>query len=126
MAHYAILDENNIVTNVIVGKDENDDIDWEQHYSSVVGRVCKRTSYNTQAGVHKQGGIPFRKNYACIGYSYDTVKDAFIPPKPPGIYVLDESTCTWTRPIPYPSDGNNYLWNDSTESWEPMTDPGST
>ena len=99
MAHYAFLDENNVVTEVIVGKNEGEDgVDWEQHYSAFRGQVCKRTSYNTFAGVHSKGGTPFRKNYAGIGYTYDPVRDAFIPPKPSDDAVLDEATCQWIVP----------------------------
>jgi hypothetical protein len=69
MAHYAFLDENNIVTEVIVGKNEGEDgIDWQSQYSAIRGQVCKRTSYNTHGGVHSGGGTPFRKNYAGLGY----------------------------------------------------------
>jgi hypothetical protein len=83
VAHYAFLDENNIVTEVIVGKDEGEDgIDWEAYYGAFRGQVCKRTSYNTRGGVHTLGGTPLRKNYAGIGYTYDSERDAFIPPKP--------------------------------------------
>jgi hypothetical protein len=83
MAHYAFLDENNIVTEVIVGKNEGEEgIDWEQHYGAFRGQPCKRTSYNTHGGVHSGGGTPYRKNYAGIGYTYDAGRDAFIPPKP--------------------------------------------
>lgn len=96
MAHYAFLDENNVVIEVIVGKNEGEgDIDWEEHYSQVRGRPCRRTSYNTYAGQHKNGGIAFRKNYAGIGYTYDASLDAFIPPKPGDEYELDVETCLW-------------------------------
>ena len=96
MAHYAFLDDNNIVTEVIVGKDETDTShDWEQYYGAVRGQVCKRTSYNTIGGQHPDGN-PFRKNYAGVGFVYDPVRDAFIPPKPSdGEYALNESTCLW-------------------------------
>jgi len=98
MAHYTFLDENNIVTEVIVGKDEGEGgIDWEVHYGEFRGQVCKRTSYNTVGGVHLKGEVPFRKNYAAIGDTYDSVRDAFIPPKPEGDYVLDEETCLWVE-----------------------------
>lgn len=100
MAHYAFLDANGIVTEVIVGKDEGEDgIDWEQHYGAFRSQVCKRTSYNTSGGVHLGGGVPFRKNYAGIGFVYDFNRDAFIPPKPNQTYVLDETTCLWVEPI---------------------------
>jgi hypothetical protein len=94
MAHYAILDENNIVTAVIVGKDEHETyngqpMDWEAYYGG------KRTSYNTIGGTHLSEGVSFRKNYAGLGYTYDPVRDAFIPPKPTEDAVLDEDTCQW-------------------------------
>ena len=118
MAHYAFLDENNIVTEVIVGKNENeDDIDWEQHYGNFRGQTCKRTSYNTYGGVHNNGGTPFRKNYAGIGYSYDQTKNAFIPPKPYPSWTLDETTCLWEAPVAYPDDGEKYKWNEDTTNW---------
>jgi hypothetical protein len=96
MAHYAFLDSNNIVTEVIVGKDEGEDgIDWEQHYGEFRGQTCKRTSYNTMGGVHNNGGTPFRKNYAGLGYTYDATRDAFIPPQPHPDYLFNEDACTW-------------------------------
>lgn len=99
MAHYAFLDADNVVTEVIVGRDEGDGgVDWEQHYGEFRGQVCKRTSYNTHGGVHDFGGTPYRKNYAGIGYTYDPVRDAFIPPKPREDATLDEATCLWVAP----------------------------
>ena len=119
MAHYAFLDENNVVTEVIVGKDEGEDgIDWEQHYGEFRGQVCKRTSYNTQGGVHTAGGTPFRKNYAGIGYTYNAVRDAFIPPQPYQSWVLNDATCQWQAPVPYPNDGKLYLWDEVNQAWE--------
>jgi len=92
MAHYAFLDENNVVTEVIVGRDEGEGgIDWEQHYGEFRGQVCKRTSYNTQGGVHIHGGTPYRMNYAGIGMVYREDIDAFIPPCPTEGVVLDEA-----------------------------------
>jgi len=112
MAHYAILDENNIVVQVIVGKDEGEDgVDWEQYYGG------KRTSYNTLGGVHLLGGTPFRKNYAGIGYTYDPTRDAFIPPQPFPSWILNESTCLWNAPTPMPTDGQRYNWDEPTTSW---------
>jgi hypothetical protein len=112
MAHYAYLDENNIVTQVIVGKDENEDgVDWEQYYGA------KRTSYNTYGGQHLHGGIPFRKNYAGIGYSYDSDRDAFIPPKPFDSWILNEESCFWEPPVAYPNDGNFYNWDEENQNW---------
>jgi hypothetical protein len=111
MAHYAFLDENNIVTEVIVGIDETELIEGlepEAWYANFRGQVCKRTSYN--------GNI--RKNYAGIGYSYDEERDAFIPPKPYQSWILNEDTCVWQAPVPMPEDENMYLWNEETTSWE--------
>lgn len=121
MAHYAFLDQNNIVTEVIVGKDEGEDaIDWEAHYGAFRGQACKRTSYNTRSGVHLSGGVPFRKNYAGIGYFYDAERDAFIPPQPYSSWLLNESSCIWEAPIPCPDDGEMYLWDENTQTWRPV------
>lgn len=117
MAHYAFLDENNIVTEVIVGNPEGGLIDWEAHYGAFRGQTCKRTSFNTYGGVHALGGTPFRKNYAGIGYTYDAQRDAFIPPKPFPSWVLNEDTCLWETPVPMPQDGKLYGWDEQTTSW---------
>jgi hypothetical protein len=118
MAHYAFLDENNIVTEVIVGIDEGEqDTDWEQHYGEFRGQTCKRTSYNTSGGVHSGGGTPFRKNYAGIGYSYDEARDAFISPQPYASWLLDEDTCLWEAPVPMPDDGERYAWDEDQQQW---------
>lgn len=117
MAHYAFLDENNIVTEVIVGKDEGEEgIDWEQHYGQFRGQVCKRTSYNTYGNQHPNGN-PFRKNYAGIGFTYDATLDAFIAPKPFNSWNLNQETGLWEAPTSYPNDGKNYLWDEATTSW---------
>lgn len=116
MAHYAFLDENYIVVDIIVGEDESTG-DWEAHYGQFRGQLCKRTSYNTRGGIHIGGGTPFRKNYAGIGYSYNPQLDAFIPPKPFPSWHLNESTCFWEPPIPMPTDGQEYIWDESTTSW---------
>jgi hypothetical protein len=118
MAHYALLDENNVVTEVFVGKDEGEDgVDWEAHYGAVTGQTCKRTSYNTEAGQHKSGGTPFRKNYAGIGYTYNAIRDAFIPPKEYENWVLDDATCTWIPPVEIPNDGKRYKWDQLQNRW---------
>lgn len=118
MAHYAFLDDNNIVTEVIVGIDEGvDGTDWEQHYGDFRGQTCKRTSYNTHGGVHNGGGTPLRMNYAGIGYYYDATRDAFIPPKPFASWVLNDSTCLWEPPVPYPADGEMYAWDEDELQW---------
>ena len=93
------------VVSVITGVDEGTDgVDWEQHYGDFHGMLCRRTSYNTLGGVHVTGGIPLRKNYAGIGYTYDPDRDAFIPPQPYPSWVLNEETCLWESPIPYPAE----------------------
>jgi hypothetical protein len=109
MAHYAFLDENNIVTEVISGIDENELIegkDPEIWYGEFRGQRCVRTSYS--------GSI--RKNYAGIGYSYDEELDAFIPPKPFDSWILDEDDGLWQAPIPYPESGR-YVWNEESLEW---------
>ena len=111
MAHYAFLDENNVVIEVIVGVEETeliDGVDPETWYSDFRGQVCKRTSYN--------GNI--RKNYAGIGFTYDSELDAFIPPMPFPSWELNEETCLWSAPVDYPSDGLTYFWNEEELDWE--------
>jgi hypothetical protein len=111
MAHYAFLNSDNIVTEVIVGKDETDTTyDWEQFYGDIRKQVCKRTSYNGR----------IRKNYAGIGFTYDEQRDAFIPPKKYESWVLNEDTCLWEAPIQKPSDGKEYDWNEETQSWQEL------
>jgi hypothetical protein len=111
MAHYAFLNENNVVVEVIAGVDETElieGLDTETWYANLKGLTCKRTSYN--------GNI--RKNYAGIGYSYDPERDAFIPIKPYPSWTLDELTCRWESPTPYPTDGFTYFWNEADLAWE--------
>ena len=126
MAHYALINSNNIVEQVITGVDENiiqTDLDgtqvggsseaWEEFYGSrpwFEGLYCKRTSYN--------GNI--RKNYAGIGYTYDAQRDAFIPPKEYPSWILDETTCQWIPPVPQPvvEKPAKLFWNESIENWE--------
>jgi hypothetical protein len=133
MAHYALLDENNIVTKVIVGRDEvTNDPDappeminyWEEYYANLTGMTCKRTSYNSHAGQHSMPDCEcFRKNYAGIGYTYDVTRDAFIPPKPYNSWVLDENSCCWQAPIAQPSEGGPYVWNEEILNWEVVNLP---
>jgi hypothetical protein len=122
MAHYAFIDENNIVVDVITGRDEDDLAEgvtsWEEYYGENRGLRCLRTSYNTVAGVHAFGGTALRGNYAGLGFSYDEALDAFIPPKAYNSWVLDEKTYSWTCPVPYPTDGLTYKWNDLEADWE--------
>ena len=121
MAHYAFLDENNIVTEVIVGKHEGEDgVDWEAHYGAFRGQTCRRTSYNTQGGTHQSDGTPFRKNYAGIGYTYDAERDAFIPPQPYPSWTLDDNTCQWQPPVAMPEDGEGYVWDEPSQTWVPL------
>jgi hypothetical protein len=123
MPHFAKLDENKVVIFVTVGRDEDDG--KEAELSAQIGDVYKQTSYNTRAGVHYcADGTPsadqskaFRKNYAGIGYTYDEALDAFIPPQPYKSWVLNLESCNWEPPIPYPIDGNKYVWDESTMTW---------
>ena len=84
--------------------------------------VWKQTSYNTHGGVHNNNGTPLRKNHAGIGYTYDEDRDAFIPKKPYNSWLLNESTCLWQSPIPYPQDNNKYSWNEQNQSWDLIED----
>ena len=125
MAHYAFLNEHNVVFQVIAGRDEDDLPEgvesWEDYYGQVRGAVCKQTSYNTQGNVHLLDGTPFRKNYAGIGFTYDEARDAFIPPKPYDSWVLDEDTCLWVAPVPMPEDGE-YVWDEQAGDWVEVTE----
>jgi len=112
MAHFAKV-ENGVVTQVIV-------IDQETlntgHWGDPASWI--QTSYNTQGGTHTQGGTPLRKNYAGIGFTYDSTRDAFIPPKPYASWLLNDETCLWNAPTPIPvEDGKMYTWNEETTSW---------
>jgi hypothetical protein len=111
MAHFAEI-ENNIVVRVLV---------IDQEPSKFI-----QTSYNTWKGEHTLGGTPLRKNFAAIGYTYDAERDAFIPPKPYNSWVLNEITCHWDAPIPYPTDGKIYQWNEETNSWTDISEGQST
>ena len=115
MAHYAFLNSNNIVTEVIVGKDETDMTqNWEEFYGEIRNQVCKRTSYNSN----------IRGNYAGIGYTYDAVNDVFYEPKPIfASWTLNTSTWLWNAPLEHPDDMSNYYWDEdvyqanNTEGW---------
>ena len=117
MEHWAELDENNIVTRVLVGSNEDPDEGYQWLIDNLGGTWVK-TSYNTQGGVHSLGGTPLRKNYAGIGYSYDADRDAFIPPKPFNSWLLNEDTCLWDAPTPYPTDGKMYRWVEEDLNWQ--------
>jgi hypothetical protein len=128
LAHFAKLNENNIVTFVTVGRQEDDG--KEAELSARTGDVYKQTSYNTRGGVHYTDGVPsedqtkaFRKNYAGLGYTYDAGRDAFIPQKPYASWVLNEETCLWDAPVAMPEDAGTgeppkrYTWDEDTISW---------
>ena len=133
MAHFAKLDENNIVTAVHVVSNKEilvDGVENEQKgidYLNTIHKLnatWKQTSYNTLKGVHRLDGTPFRKNYAGMGYIYDEVRDAFYAPRPYPSWTLNEATCHWKAPIPYPETSpdrhakdENYSWNEETKSW---------
>jgi len=106
MSHWAEIDENNIVTRVLVGN--NSEPDEGEAFMNSLGGTWVKTSYN--------GTI--RKNYAGIGYSYDAERDAFIAPKPYDSWTLDEDTCRWEAPVAYPTDGKSYTWNEDNTNWE--------
>ena len=117
MSHFAQIDGNNVVTQVIVV--EQDVID-----TGLFGpaNTWIQTSYNTHGGVHSQGGTPLRKNYAGIGYTYDAGRDAFIPPKPFASWVLNEGTCQWGAPTAMPVvEGKMFTWDEPTTSWIEVT-----
>lgn len=115
MSHFAEIDENGIVKRVIVADQSFID-------SGKVGdpKNWIQTSYNTEGGVHKLGGIPLRKNYAGPGYFYDKVKDAFVPPKPFSSWTLDEQTCRWKSPVEYPKDDKSYKWDEQKRTWQQL------
>jgi hypothetical protein len=124
MAHYAFINSQNTVTQVIVGRDEDDLAEgvtsWEDYYGERMSERCLRTSYNTVAGQHNAGGTPFRGNYAGIGFKYDEALDAFLPPQPFPSWTLNEATYSWEAPVPYPTDGEDYVWNENRKEWEPV------
>jgi hypothetical protein len=121
MAHYAFINQHNVVVEVITGVDETETVNaitgtdgWEQFYATQrPGFVCRRTSYH--------GNI--RKNFAGIGYTWDEQRDAFIPPQPFPSWTLNETTCLWDSPVPYPTDGNLYIWNEDTQQWDAAPTP---
>ena len=111
MAHYAKV-ENTLVTQVIVAEPEF----FDTFVDSSPGEWIQ-TSYNTEGGVHLLGGTPLRKNYAGVGDTYDSTRDAFIPPQPYASWTLNEDTCQWEAPVPYPTDDLMYSWDEDTTSW---------
>ena len=133
MAHFAKLDENNVVIFVTVGRQEDDGLEAE--LSARTGDVYKQTSYNTRSGVHYTDGEPsadqskaFRFNYAGIGYTFDPDKGTdggFIPPKPYDSWVLDEHSCLYVAPIPMPEDDGVYTWDEDAGDWVAVETPGA-
>ena len=116
MAHFAKVN-NGTVVQVIVAEPEF----FNTFVDSSPGQWIQ-TSYNTHGGVHTNGGTPLRKNYAGIGFTYDSVRDAFIPPKPYASWTLNEDTCLWDSPIAYPDDGTFYTWDEDAQQWNEVVD----
>jgi hypothetical protein len=123
MAHFAEIDEQGVVLRVLV-VDNAQEADGQNFLANTLGLggTWVKTSYNTAGGVHSSGGTPLRKNYAGIGYTYDSVRDAFIPPKPFASWILNETSCLWEAPVAYPTDGERYTWNEETTSWDLATE----
>ena len=119
MSHWAEIDENNIVIRVLVG-DERAMTEQESYQWLIdnLGGTWIKTSYNTYSGVHKLGGTPLRKNYAGPGFVYDSIRDAFIPPKPYDSWILNEETCNWQAPIAKPNDSELYIWDEDILNWK--------
>jgi len=126
MAHYAFLDENNIVTEVIVGVNETELIEGKspvQWYGEFRNQKCVQTSYNTVGGVHANGGTPLNKNYAGIGYSWDGT--GFAAPQPFPSWKLDKATYLWQAPTPMPTNDKAYSWDETTKAWVEITTPSA-
>lgn len=118
MSHFAQLDSNNTVISVLVIEQDVIDTGLFGEPTSFV-----QTSYNTYGGVHQLGGTPLRKNYAGIGFTYDSTRDAFIPPTPYPSWILNEDTCLWEAPTPMPTDDKLYNWDEETTSWLEISIP---
>jgi len=127
MAHFAKLDDNNIVLAVhALGNKETENSENVEDENIGIAYLTKihkhsnwkQTSYNTTGGVHRLGGTPFRKNYAGKGYTYDEGRDAFIPPQNHPSWTLNETTCQWEAPVVEPDDGKRYDWNEDNQSWD--------
>jgi hypothetical protein len=127
MAHFAKLNSENIVIAVhsVVSEVLKDSNGIEQEAIGIEflknlhgWENWKKTSFNTHGNIHRLGGIPFRKNYAGIGFQYDEQRDAFIPPKPYNSWTLNENTGLWDAPVPKPQNNNVYDWNEDTQSWD--------
>lgn len=118
MAHFAQIGLDNKVIRVTPIEDQYESI-GQEYLSNTLGLTGTwvQTSYNTYRNKHRNGKTPFRKNYASIGYTYDSSRDAFIPPKPYPSWVLNEETCWWYAPSPYPTNGKRYRWDEPSLSW---------
>ena len=126
MAYFAKLKDENVIEVHLVSNDvapsEQAGIDFLKNLYNT-GDVWKQTSYNTKAGIHTLGGTPFRKNFAAVGYTYDESRDAFIPSKPYNSWILNETTCAWEPPIPYP--GASHIWNEANQTWDFISEIGA-
>jgi len=123
MAHYAFINDNNIVTEVITGRDEDDLAEgvtsWEDYYGAIRGQRCLRTSYNTTGNMHLFEGIPFRGNYAGVGFEYREDLDAFIAQKPFESWILNEETFLWDAPVARPE--GVWVWDEQAGDWSEVT-----
>jgi hypothetical protein len=121
MAHYAYIDENNVVTLTITGRDEWEIVDgitdWEEYYGQMRGQRCLRTSYGTFQGEHRRDEEPFRGNYAGPGMVYHEELDAFIDPQPFPSWTLNTTRFRWDPPVPLPSSGGPYTWDEDAGDW---------
>ena len=128
MAHFALVDSNNIVTFVTVGRDEDNEVD----ISTRTGQTYKKTSYNTRGGIHygqdgqPDNGVAFRANYAGLGYTYDSTNDVFYAPKPYASWTIGAPTWVWQAPVPYPTNGKTYTWNETNQTWNVVVVEGQT
>jgi hypothetical protein len=127
MAHFAELNSDNIVLRILVT--DNNDPNGDEGYQWLLdnmGGTWVKASFNTFAGVHSLGGTPFRKNYPGTGFTYDNIRDAFIPPRPYTQWILNEDTCQWEPPIEPPlfdpEDPKYYVWNDELLNWEEVSE----
>lgn len=129
MAHYVIIDDNNIIVDAFKGVDEDDTStlpsefsSWEEFYSDLKDATVLRTSINTRYNEHAEGNTPFRGNYGGIGMVYDAANDMFINPQPYNSWVLNTETAKWEAPVQMPEvEGESYYWNESGQSWELIT-----
>jgi hypothetical protein len=121
MAHWAEIDNENIVTRVLVGNNDDPDEGYQWLIDNLGGKWVK-TSYNTIAGQHTLGGTPLRGNYAGIGFIYDEELDAFYAPKPFASWTLNTTKFIWEAPKPYPTDSKFYTWDEADQNWIEVRD----